>query len=148
LEEQSAALLDGIVSAVPAWVQRCVESIAIAYWGEADDSVRAAAAAAGLEAQRWVSARLEELLGEDIDLQRTTPLSILRSAVRFPTAVLREAGVPPVVRDDFAEAAFPDDLYGLSPASLRDLDPGLVDVGIAWGAAKAMAHRRRHAGGG
>jgi hypothetical protein len=49
-----------------------------------------------------------------------------------------------VVRDDFDERRFPDDLYGLTPASLAAIDPALADPARAWGAAKAMAHRARH----
>jgi hypothetical protein len=94
-----------------------------------------------------VAAILRTLLETDIDAQATTPLSVLRHAVRYPTEVLRAAGVPPVRRDAFAESSFPDDDYDLAPASLADVDPDLVELGLAWGAAKAMAHRRRHAGG-
>jgi hypothetical protein len=49
-----------------------------------------------------------------------------------------------VVRDAFEEARFPDDLYGLTPASLGAVDPSLTDAARAWGAAKAMAHKARH----
>ncbi len=43
----------------------------------------------------------------DIDEQRTTPLALIRGAVRYPTEVLRAAGVPPVERDRFAAAGVP-----------------------------------------
>jgi hypothetical protein len=39
---------------------------------------------------------------------------------------------------------FPDDDYGLTPASFADIDPALAEPGLAWGAAKAWVHRRRH----
>jgi hypothetical protein len=81
-----------------------------------------------------------------VDAQSTTPLEIVRAAVRYPTEVLQGAGVPGVVRDDFDEARFPNDLYGLTPASLTALDPSLTDTARAWGAAKAMAHKARHGG--
>jgi hypothetical protein len=85
------------------------------------------------------------LLTADIDDQATTPLAILRaSAVRYPTEVLHAAGVPPVVRDEFVEGVFPDDTYDLAPTSIADLDPDLGDLAIAWGAAKAFEHKRRH----
>jgi hypothetical protein len=87
---------------------------------------------------------LRALLEADIDAQATTPLSLLRQTVRYPTEVLRSAGVPPVRRDTFAESAFPGDDYDLAPASLAAVDPDLVELGLVWGAAKAMAHRRRH----
>jgi hypothetical protein len=59
--------------------------------------------------------------------------------------VLRAAGVPPIVRDEFDERAFPDDVYGLIPAAFADIDASLYEPGLVWGAAKAHAHlvRRR-----
>jgi hypothetical protein len=39
---------------------------------------------------------------------------------------------------------FPDDDYGLTPATLAALDPTLKDPALIWGVAKALAHRRRH----
>jgi hypothetical protein len=92
-----------------------------------------------------VEPRLRRLLADDVDVQRTNPLAILRSAVRFPTAVLLGAGVPPVRRDAQAEAMFPDDVYDLSPATFADLGPSVHEPGLVWGAAKAhvMISRRR-----
>jgi hypothetical protein len=147
MEEHAQALFDGIEAAVPGWVSRCVERRLLDYHGAADDEVMSVAAGAGRRAQTEVAATLRTLLETDIDAQATTPLSLLRRTVRYPTEVLRAAGVPPVRRDAFAESSFPDDEYDLAPASLADVDPALVDLGLAWGAAKAMAHRRRHAGG-
>ena len=66
------------------------------------------------------------------------------AAVRYPTAVLEAAGVPPVVRDEAAEELFPDDRYDLIPASFADLGADLAEVGLYWGAAKAFEHKRRH----
>jgi hypothetical protein len=87
------------------------------------------------------------LLEADIDEQSTTPLAILRAGmVRYPTEVLHDAGVPPVVRDEFVEEVFPDDTYDLAPVAFTELDPYLGDIGIAWGAAKAFEHKRRHSG--
>ena len=147
MDEYAQALLEAVDAAVPGWVARCVERRLLDYRGVADEEVMATAAGAGRRAQAEVAADLRVLLETDIDAQATTPLSVVRRAVRYPTEVLRSAGVPPVQRDAFAESAFPDDDYDLAPASLADVDPELVDVGLAWGAAKAMAHRRRHAGG-
>jgi hypothetical protein len=91
-----------------------------------------------------VGARVRTLLRTDVDEQRTTPLALLREAVPYPTAVLAAAGVPPVERDQVDEDMFPDDRYGLSPATWSDIDPALTDPGIAWGAAKAWVHLQRH----
>jgi hypothetical protein len=60
--------------------------------------------------------------------------------------LLAELGVPAVERDEFSVQRFPQDIYGLSPASLADVDPDLAEPGIVWGAAKAFEHKRRHGG--
>ena len=73
-------------------------------------------------------------------------MALVRAAVRYPSEVLASAGVPPVERDEFAQRAFPEDRYDLSPATFADLDPALVNLGIEWGAAKAFEHKRRHGG--
>lgn len=144
-----------------AWVPRAVAGVldawAAAGWpssplpgapppGFDRDGVLAAAAAAGVRAAAAVTAGLGALAAGDVDEQRTTPLSEVRAALAPATAVLRAAGVPPVERDRFAAERFPDDDYGLVPANLAALDPALGDLQVAWGAAKAVAHRHRHRG--
>jgi hypothetical protein len=127
-------------------VEASVNRLVVAATGSPpSSSVVALAAAAGVAAREEVGPLVKTLLAADIDEQVTTPLAIIRStAVRYPTAVLRRAGVPPVARDGFASSAFPDDIYDLSPASYGDLSADLVDLGIAWGAAKAFVHKCRH----
>ncbi|HEY2430723.1 MAG TPA: hypothetical protein VGI06_17445 [Acidimicrobiales bacterium] len=147
LAGQAKALLDGIEAALPAWVVGSVERVYRAWAGPLPPEVAAAAGRAADEAVADVGLRVRGLLEADIDEQGTTPLALLRTAVAYPTAVLRSAGVPPVVRDPVDEAMFPGDAYGLAPATFADLDPGLVDAGVGWGAAKAWEHRRRHGGG-
>ena len=144
VESTAIPLAEAIEQALPGWVERSVARLAIAFHGRVDDDVRAAATEAGRRAATEVGAEVRDLLALDIDDQRTTPLSLLRGAVRYPTEVLRAAGVPRVVRDEAQERLFPDDDYDLAPASLADVDPALVDLGIAWGAWKAMAHKARH----
>ncbi|MHB1536311.1 MAG: hypothetical protein ACYC1D_17220 [Acidimicrobiales bacterium] len=138
-------LLDGVDAVLAGWVVGQVERVMLAWRGEIPPEVASAAVAAGEQARRHTVTTLAALLDQDVDDQRQTPLTLLRAAVRYPTAVLADAGVPPVERDAFAVRAFPQDLYDLSPASYADIDPALVGPGLAWGAAKAMAHRRRHA---
>lgn len=142
LAELAAALADGVVAALPGWVERAVAS----RLDPLTDHWRAAAAEAGRRAADDVGARVRALLATDVDEQRTNPLAVLRSAVRYPTEVLRAAGVLPVPRDEFVERAFPDDVYDLTPATWADVDPALHDPGLLWGAAKAhviLARRRR-----
>ena len=125
---------------------RCVERLATAWQGEVDPSVRADAEEAGLRARADVGPRVHALLDTDVDEQWTSPLHLVRQAVHYPTEVLQRAGVPVVVRDSFAEEVFPDDVYDLAPASFADVDPGLAEPGIEWGAAKAhvvLTRRRR-----
>lgn len=145
VEEQAQALAEGVEAALPGWVERSVGRLLVAYRGAADADEMEAAREAGARARSEIGARVRALLESDIDEQRTNPLSILRDAVRYPTEVLRRAGVPPVERDDFAVARFPEDDYDLTPASFADVDPALADLGVAWGAAKAWTHRQRHA---
>lgn len=142
-------LVDGVVRALGPWVERRVRERADQWRpGSAVDSVDAAAAA-GRAAASDVGARVRALLESDVDQQSTGPLALLREAVAYPTAVLTQAGVPPVVRDEFAERVFPADVYDLAPASFADLDPALHEPGLVWGAAKAhvvLARRRAEAG--
>jgi len=144
LAQYAAALADGIESALGPWVERSVATVSDR-WRPGRVDLSEAAAAAGLRAATEVGGRVRSLLATDVDEQRTGPLASLRDAVRYPTEVLAEAGVPPVVRDEFAERAFPDDVYDLAPASFADLRPDLSEPGWMWGAAKAhvvLARRR------
>ena len=144
VEEYAKALADAIDAALAGWVVRSVERVATASGRSVDDGLMAAATEAGETARAEAGVRVRQLLEADIDEQRTTPLSILRDAIRYPSAVLRDAGVPPVERDDYSREAFPDDDYDLTPASFADIDPALTEPALAWGAAKAWTHKERH----
>jgi hypothetical protein len=140
------ALADGIEIVLPRWVIGSVERVYRRWSNRPPPPTVAAAAVRAAElARQEVGTEVRALLEADIDAQRSTPLALLRAAVRYPTGVLVAAGVDPVARDDYQQAAFPEDRYGLTPASLTDLDPALHELGLAWGAAKASVHRDRHA---
>jgi hypothetical protein len=143
VDESAERLAEGIERALPGWVVGCVDRLLVAYQGSAPPEVLARAAAAGEEAARDVGAEVRRLLATDVDEQWTNPLHIVRAAVRFPTAVLQEAGVPGIERDAFDETHFPDDVYGLTPMSFADVDDELQELGIVWGATKARAHLER-----
>jgi hypothetical protein len=145
VEPHATALADAVVAALPGWVERSVARI-LAAWqdGPPASDVLAAAQEAGRRAAVEVGGEVRALLAADIDDQRSTPLALLRTAVRYPTEVLQAAGVPPVDRDPIQVRLLPSDLYDLSPASFADVDPALAEPGLVWGAAKAFAHRRRH----
>ena len=144
VDEHATALAEAIEAALPAWVERSVRRRLEEAGRPFDGSLDDATASAGRQAARDVGQAVRALLARDIDEQGTTPLSILRGAVRYPTAVLREVGVPPVERDEVQERLFPDDPYDLTPASFADVDPLLAEPGLIWGAAKAFAHIQRH----
>jgi hypothetical protein len=144
LYSYAEVLADGVEAALPTWVVGSVERIMVAWAGRVPPDVAEAAEIAAQKARSETGTAVRALLMSDIDDQRTTPLALLRGAVKFPTEVLRSAGVPPVERDRFAVEAFPDDDYDLTPMSFADVDPALAEAGIAWGAAKAFAHKRRH----
>lgn len=147
-ESVSGELYDGIEVAVPGWVRGHVLRLVDAAGFEADASLDDEISAASQACLDDLMPKLAALFETDVDHQRTNPLALVRSAVAFPTAVLAARGVPHLVRDDFAEENFPDDVYDLSPASFADVAPELHELGIAWGAAKAHTHlaRRREMG--
>jgi hypothetical protein len=143
----AAALADAVVAALPGWVERSV-SVRYEQWcgTPAPAGVRAAAADAARQAVDEVEPRLRALLATDVDEQRSNPLAIVRAAVRYPTEVLAQAGVPPVERDAHAQRLFPGDLYDLGPAAFADLGPEVHEPGLVWGAAKAHVVLRRRRG--
>ena len=138
-------LADAARHAVPGWLVRCVVQTARRHPASADAMAVLVADAEVMRAQAapTVLAELDALLATDVDAQTTNPLSVLRAATRFPTAVLSRHGVPFGTRDDFAVRAFPDDVYGLSPATWADVDESLAEPGLVWGAWKAMTVLRR-----
>jgi hypothetical protein len=147
LEETGAAIVAGVERQVPGWVQAQVDRLLDA-WGRAPAETRARAEAqsaeAGTAAARRIVDELRALFALDPTQQQATPLEIVRTAYREPAAVLAAAGVPPIVRDEFDERAWPDDVYGLVPRTLGDLgDPDLAPLHLAWGMAKATVIRAR-----
>ena len=147
LRETGEAIVDGVARCVPEWAVTQVARVLDA-WGQLDVDARAQADAdvrrAGDAAGRRVVDALRGLLAVDPAAQGATPLEVVRTAVREPTAVLTGLGVPPVERDEFEERAFPDDRYGLVPRTLGDLgDESLAPLHLAWGMAKAAVLRAR-----
>lgn len=141
----AAALVEAVDSVVEEWVRRCVQVTCVRAGVDLDRDLVDRTEQAAVAARADVAAGLAGLFAVDVDAQAGTPLQVLRGAVRFPTEVLRGAGVPPLDRDEFDRRAFPEDIYGLTPAGFADVDPALVEPSITWGAAKAHVHLRRHA---
>lgn len=144
----ASALLDAAVEATPSWVESAVHRVVVAQGLDLDEGHVERLRDAAERARGYVASNLGALLATDIDQQRTTPLTILRDAARFPVEVLHGAGAREVHRIDVDRWAFPNDPFGVTPASLADLGPAVHEAGIAWGAAKAHVHlsRRRAEG--
>jgi hypothetical protein len=147
LADAGEAIVAGVSRELSGWVERQVTRILDA-WNRADDATRARAERDAVTAGRATSARvqheLQHLFALDPADQRATPLQVVRSAYREPTAVLVEAGIPPVERSDFDERTWPDDHYGLVIHDLGDLgDEDLAPLHFAWGMAKAGVLRAR-----
>lgn len=147
LEKAGQEITVGVARVLPAWVVGEVDRILDA-WARVEPAERAAirirAAAIGDEAAIEVRAELDELFAAPPETLRVTPLQVIRRAVRYPTAVLGELGVPPVVRDEFDERTHPDDVYDLAPRRIGDLgDPELGPLLAAWGLTRARLARHR-----
>jgi hypothetical protein len=135
----------GVERALPGWAERRVGELLVAWGGGVDHRVvLQAARAAGAAAAARIVPDLRARCALDVDAQRATPLQVVRSAYAEPTAVLRAAGVPEVVRDEYAERGWPDDVYGLVVETFADVDAELVPWHLVWGAAKATVMRARH----
>jgi hypothetical protein len=144
MQASGAAIIAGVERAGPGWVVRQVDRILDA-WGRVEDGrraeIRVAAQRAGDAAAARVASELGRLLARDASEQALTPLQLVRTLVREPTALLRDLGIPEVVRDPFDERAQPDDVYDLAPRTLADLEPDLGPEFLVWGMAKAKVLR-------
>ena len=143
LRTYALTLAAAIEAVLPRWIERCVARYALL-----DAALAPAVARASADALGEVMPKVRAVLLADVDQQRVNPLALLRSAVRFPTAVLDELGVRPAERDEFARRNFPEDRYDLTPASFADVDPTLHEPGLVWGAAKAHVVLQRRRGEG
>ena len=133
--QAGVALADAVDAAIESWVVAAVVTRVPEAESEAEIAARAC--------REVIVEQLRALAELDVDEQTTTPLQILRGAVRFPTAVLRAAGVAPAARDQLDAARDPDDVYALAPAAFGDFGPEVGEAGLLWGAAKAYLHLAR-----
>ncbi len=134
----ATALADALVIALPGWVARSVNARApMATDAQISDAAERAIA--------LVEPDLRALLAADIDDQETTPLTVARRAVGPVAALLSELAVEPNARDEHARTLHPDDVFDLTPGGFVDFGDDVQSAGIAWGAAKAHQHMRRHA---
>lgn len=142
LAEYGRSLAEAIDQALPQWIANAVDSRHV---GARPIGLTEKIDETGQRAVDEIGAKIRGLLSADIDEQWTTPLSLLRSAVAYPTAILQDLAVLPAARDAEAIRRFPDDPYDLTPASLLEFGASAHEAGIHWGAAKAHVHLQRHA---
>ncbi len=154
LLRRGSRLADAVAAALPGWVERSLRQRA---GGVASGAVSGGAVSGGAVPDEVVAAvtaeveadvlpRLRELLAQDVDEQRQSPLAVVRQAASTVGGALDALGVPPAERDDHQRSLFPDDDHDLVPATFADLSEEAGQAGIEWGAAKAFVHRRRHRG--
>ncbi|MDW3219906.1 MAG: hypothetical protein R8F63_14925 [Acidimicrobiales bacterium] len=138
LVEISTDLLARVRAAAPRWLRaRAVALCAAA--GVAADGVDAAVS----DVLALLDPELERILLADPDAGAGSPLAAIRASTRPLTEHLRAVGVPPVIRDAFAQENFRDDVYDFGPAAFADIDESLHEPGLLWGAARAHVHLRR-----
>ncbi len=140
LASYATALADEIQRTLPGWVHAAV---AARTGGTVPAELADAVTQAGADAAEEVGGQIRSLLALDIDEQWTNPLTLIRTAIKYPNQILRDACVPTINRDAQAKRFHPDDVYGLIPSSFADLGPTANDLGLSWGAAKAHVHLRR-----
>jgi hypothetical protein len=131
-------LAGSILASVPWFVRTAASRVGVALDSETLDRV--------IESMSTeLDEPLRSLLAAPIDEQRGTPLALVRAAASQVTAVFQALGVPPLDRDPFDVRALPTDLYGIAPATWRDVGPDVEEPGMRWGVIKAFLHRRLHA---
>lgn len=148
LDPYCRALFDAVSSAVPTWIVARVEAVLADSSTGDHATVRARMDEIVDATMGHVRRELGALLALDVDEQRSNPLHVLRAATRHATAVMGDAGVAPVRRDEFDSSVMPDDVYAIGPLTWRDLSDEVHDAGIGWGAWKAatVLERRRSEG--
>jgi len=148
LSEYSQSLLDACVAAIPEWITNRIQHVCLVSGGVIPEIVTTKVADVAHATQVQVQIDLMALLSVDVDSQRTNPLQVLRGSTLMATALLIEAGIPQVRRDEFEVRSMPDDMFALGPLTWRDLGDDVHNAGIEWGAWKAamIISRRRDEG--
>lgn len=142
LRETALRFSDAIYVALPRWIDRVVTDRAGADTDFSEDEIAVFIERAGKAAQTDIGEKARLLL----DSAATKPadlLQLLQSAVHYPTGVLHYLGVEQAQRGAFAQAAWPEDIYELTPKSMADIDESLEEPFTRWDAARKLAGARR-----
>ncbi len=134
MNEAAHELMTSMLSAFTGYVEQCIQHLGVDRPPSFDDALT--------DGLAWLETNLEALLIQPFDEQRRGPLEVFQEAMRFPTDSLAAAGTDAVRRDAGAVAALPGDLYGLAPASSRQLGDEVWMAHLAWGARKARSFQR------
>lgn len=143
LRRAIAELRGDVGRAVGEWVIHSVRRMLEASGAGDDDVVSEALERAESEARAATATAIQDLSALDAESALRPgsrgPLECIVALHSHPTRVLEEAGIPPVVRDEFEVRHFPDDVYGLRIRSFADLPDGdrLTELHVRWGVAKA-----------
>lgn len=140
LRSIAAELLAGIDASLDRWIERGLNERSAGQRGGLDAEVIGDVVA---KTRAIVMGDVERVLTADVDAGAGNPLAVLRDGVGPMTDALQAAGCEPATRDPFHQQAFPNDPYGLGPASFADVDEQLHELGLRWGAARAHIHLRR-----
>lgn len=144
MDDYSARLLQSVTAVAATWATRLIDD-RLSADGLLDTVTEESRRSVVAEVERLAIDGLRQLLELDAEQQRSNPLAVLRSATAPVSRLLASAGARPVERDEFDRRSFPDDVFGLAPATWADIDPSLLEPGIEWGAWKAatIIGRRR-----
>lgn len=140
MDPQPRRLIEVAEAVTPAWAEHLLRRLV----PDPDEALRQRLSDIATTVTTNVTTGLRHLLELDPEAQRTNPLTIFRQATVPITELAESLGVPPVQRDEFARRSFPDDVYGLHPATWADIHPDLVEPGLEWGAWKAAVIISRH----
>ncbi len=126
-------LVDALVSVYPECMREGLDRLDI----DLDPELEAAETAATEQLRKG----LEELLGQPFTQQRRGPLEVFQAAFSGPTAILVSRGMSPLDRDETTVNALPGDVFGLAPASSREISDEIFEAHMSWGIEKAKAMR-------
>lgn len=122
-------LAAALVAAFPRYVEEKLAEIEVAV----EPEIAAAAEASCAD----LAFALHGLVATPVHLQQSSPLELVRGAMRTLSEALGAAGVTPPARDEQAVAINPDDVYDLGPASSQEFGEEVWQLHIEWGLEKA-----------